>query len=125
MTNPHAYPQRLPQHQTTESQMAYIQDEVIGDITIRQKLAEGKYHTKGLLPLDGRNPLVDLYQENLDALLYLKSSLVYLDRVREVANDLLSSPTFDQILDQYPTYGSQLKALLWLLLEFQQPSKKS
>lgn len=53
----------------------YIQDQVIADIESRRELGIKRYGT-ALQPFNGRNALLDTYEELLDACVYLKQKLV-------------------------------------------------
>lgn len=52
-----------------------IQDEVIKDIEARKNFGYSKYGTY-LQPNNGRNSLLDAYQEALDLVIYLKQKLI-------------------------------------------------
>jgi len=51
-----------------------IQDLVLKDFEERKQLGITKYGT-GLMPYNGRDPLIDLYQELMDAVIYLRQQL--------------------------------------------------
>jgi hypothetical protein len=52
-----------------------VADKVIDDINERVQLGLDKYGTK-LMTFNGRNALVDLYQELIDATMYIKQLLM-------------------------------------------------
>jgi len=52
-----------------------VADKVIDDINERVQLGLNKYGTK-LMTFNGRNALVDLYQELIDATMYIKQLLM-------------------------------------------------
>lgn len=52
-----------------------VWDLVIADIQNRDRFGEAKYKTR-LQPFNGRNVLVDLYQEMLDGIVYIRQ-LIY------------------------------------------------
>lgn len=68
--NPLVTPQPLP---LTNNQ-PYSVDSVIKDIADRKKFGIAKYGT-ALQPNNGRNNLIDCYQELLDLLVYLRSEI--------------------------------------------------
>ena len=52
-----------------------VQDAVIADIEVRKQVGIARYGT-GLQPFNGRNALQDLYEELLDAAMYVKQKLI-------------------------------------------------
>jgi len=52
-----------------------VLDEVVNDLTVRAEVGKGKYGTY-LRTNNGRNALVDAYQEALDLCMYLKQKLM-------------------------------------------------
>lgn len=54
---------------------AYVQDAVIADIEARKQVGIRRYGT-ALQPGNGRDALLDLYEELLDACCYLKQALM-------------------------------------------------
>lgn len=52
----------------------FIQDLVIEDIEARKRYGKAKYGTL-LQPFNGRNALMDAYQEALDLVVYLRQAL--------------------------------------------------
>lgn len=63
-----------------QNDLPYIQDQVTKDIAARKELGIRRYGT-ALQPFNGRDALLDLYEELLDATMYIKQLLVE----REVA----------------------------------------
>lgn len=63
-----------PEPMPTEGKQVVL-NEVIKDLKKRSEFGEKKYGTK-LMTFNGRKPLVDLYQELCDALVYLKQELM-------------------------------------------------
>ena len=59
-----------------------ITDMVIEDLRGREALGKAKYG-KALLPFDGRDTLLDLYEELLDACHYIKKEMVERERKSE------------------------------------------
>ena len=51
----------------------FIQDFVIDDIRARQEVGRRRYGTPGLQPHNGRDTLLDAYQEALDLACYLRT----------------------------------------------------
>ena len=91
-----------PQPTPTPNDKEFVQDLVISDIVARQRAAESKYHTKGLQPFNSRNVWVDYYQEQLDALLYFKSILIWMDEVSDLSQVILNHPQFQAQIEQMP-----------------------
>jgi len=67
---------------------AVILDLVVEDLKARSEMGERKYGTK-LRAHNGRDALMDLYQEILDAAAYAKQLLVERDTRRDTADDWL------------------------------------
>ncbi len=108
----HHQPQPTPMPNDEE----FVQDLVISDIVARQRAAESKYHTKGLQPFNGRNIWVDYYQEQLDALLYFKSILIWMDEVSDLSQVILRHPQFQDQIQQMPDDLATPMAELFSLL---------
>jgi hypothetical protein len=47
---------------------------VINDMKVRDELGESRYGTR-LQPFNGRDPLIDAYQEALDLVVYLRQAI--------------------------------------------------
>ena len=62
----------------TKNDRPFIQDAVIADIEARKAVGIKRYGT-ALQPFNGRDALLDLYEELLDACVYLKQALVERD----------------------------------------------
>lgn len=60
-----------------------IQDQVIADIEARKQVGFQRYGTL-LQPFNGRDALMDAYQEALDLAQYLKQALVERDRAKTI-----------------------------------------
>lgn len=58
----------------TANDLPFIQDLVIQDIEARKAFGKAKYGTL-LQPFNGRNALMDAYQEALDLAVYLRQAL--------------------------------------------------
>lgn len=58
-----------------ESDLPAVWDAVIADMRARDDLGINKYGTR-LKPLNGRDALVDAYQEALDLAVYLKQAIL-------------------------------------------------
>lgn len=67
-----------PQPMPTTNEHPAIQDLVMADFAARKADGIGKYGT-ALQPFNGRDPLVDLYQELLDACQYCRQALAERD----------------------------------------------
>lgn len=63
-----------PEPAPTKNENPAVWDLVIADIVKRDETGAEKYGTR-LQPHNGRDPLVDLYQELLDAVVYLRQAL--------------------------------------------------
>jgi len=59
-----------------------VWDLVLADMKERDEIGKQKYDTR-LQPFNGRDPLIDLYQELLDAVVYLRQAIYE----REKRND--------------------------------------
>ena len=88
MSNPYdadsAWPGPVPpaaQHQPVPQSNAEpcIQDQVIADIEARKQVGFQRYGTL-LQPFNGRDALMDAYQEALDLAQYIKQAIVERDR---------------------------------------------
>jgi hypothetical protein len=64
-----------------------VQDLVIADIETRKKVGREKYGTL-LQPFNGRDALVDAYQEALDLCQYLRQAIEERDEIRRGADPL-------------------------------------
>lgn len=60
-----------------------IHDEVAEDIRLRKELGKQKYGTE-LQPFNGRNPLIDAYQEVLDLSVYLRQMITEMQSLKNV-----------------------------------------
>jgi hypothetical protein len=56
-----------------------VWDLVLADMRARDKSGKAKYGVP-LQPFNGRNPLVDAYQEALDLVVYLRQAIIEWDR---------------------------------------------
>lgn len=65
----------------------YIHDLVSMDVQKRKELGANRYGTP-LQPDNGRNALLDAYEEILDAACYLKQRLIEEETSREVQSDV-------------------------------------
>lgn len=77
MTNPAAEPQPAP----TEGRQRVI-DEVVDDLMARAETGKVKYGTY-LMTHNGRDALMDAYQEALDLVMYLRQAIMERDGVRQ------------------------------------------
>lgn len=66
----------------TKNDLPSIQDLVIEDIAERKKIGIERYGTP-LQPWNGRDALVDAYQESLDLTMYLRQVIYELDHPRQ------------------------------------------
>jgi hypothetical protein len=62
--------------------LPHIQDLVHADLQERQQLGESRYGVPGLQPHNGRDMLLDLYQELLDAAVYARAAIWERDNPR-------------------------------------------
>jgi len=63
-----------PEPASTRNTHRAVWDSVMDDIRERDELGEQKYGTR-LQAHNGRNPLIDAYQEALDLVVYLKQAI--------------------------------------------------
>ncbi len=63
----------------SKSQDQDVFSALIADLRMREKQGEKSYGEKSLLPFNGTNSIQDLYEELLDACVYLKKFMMELD----------------------------------------------
>lgn len=61
---------------------------VMQDLASRARVGKTKYGTY-LYPFNGRNALIDAYQEQLDGAQYIRQAIYEMDRVRDAARQIL------------------------------------
>lgn len=71
----------MEQKPPVQNALPAVWDQVIADMHERDNVGRERYGTP-LQPFNGRKPLVDLYQELLDAVVYIKQHLVE-DEIRQ------------------------------------------
>lgn len=69
----------------TINERPFVQDEVIGDIEARKQIGIKRYGTP-LQPMNGRDALLDLYEELVDAAIYLRQVRIERQEMREEIN---------------------------------------
>ena len=74
----------------TKNTLPAVWDLVIRDINDRDAFGQKKYNTR-LQPFNGRNVLVDLYQELLDAVVYVRQ-LIYEQEHRDPSSPHVHEP---------------------------------
>lgn len=70
-----------PEPSPTKSKYPHVWDMVVSDMHMRDRFGSHKYGT-ALQPFNGRDPLVDAYQEALDMCVYLRQAIYERDILR-------------------------------------------
>ena len=63
-----------------------VWDLVIQDMKERDKMGQEKYNTR-LQPFNGRNVLIDIYQETLDLAVYLRQMIYEQEQIDNAPNE--------------------------------------
>lgn len=72
--------EQFDQSAPTPNDAPYVQDQVIEDLKQRRDYGVQEYGT-GLQPFNGRNAPVDVYEEALDKLVYIKTWVIERERI--------------------------------------------
>ncbi len=64
-----------PEPDPVQNNNKFVWEEVMKDMKKRDEIGAIKYNTR-LQPHNGRNPLIDAYQEALDMVVYLKQAIM-------------------------------------------------
>jgi len=68
-----------------QNDLPAVWDLVISDMRNRDQIGENRYTTR-LQPFNGRDVLVDAYQEALDLVVYLRQAIYERDNKKEISN---------------------------------------
>ena len=69
-----------------------ITEKVKRDLDARKEMGLYAYGEE-LRPFNGRDPMVDMYQEQLDALLYMRQQIFEQDKIKQAVRDFILAPS--------------------------------